>query len=229
MIGTTDLSGIADLGLLDDFLMSDRAPPESMGLSDLDGFLTGIAIGPDMLLPSEWLPVIWGDDEPEFASADEAQAIISAIMLRYGEIISALENAQEDFSPIFLEGPAGQTIAADWAAGFLDAVGLRPESWQALLRDKRAAMYATPIFLLASSDDQIPAEIKAGLAETELSDRLHELVPESVFGIDAFWQKRRKATTRAATAPVRAAGKTGRNDPCPCGSGRKYKKCCGQA
>jgi uncharacterized protein YecA (UPF0149 family) len=29
------------------------------------------------------------------------------------------------------------------------------------------------------------------------------------------------------TAPyVRAAAKVGRNDPCPCGSGKKYKKCC---
>ena len=28
-------------------------------------------------------------------------------------------------------------------------------------------------------------------------------------------------------APVRKAVKVGRNDPCPCGSGKKYKKCCG--
>ncbi|MEN6477504.1 MAG: YchJ family metal-binding protein, partial [Rectinema sp.] len=27
---------------------------------------------------------------------------------------------------------------------------------------------------------------------------------------------------------VRAEPKVGRNDPCPCGSGKKYKKCCGQ-
>jgi uncharacterized protein YecA (UPF0149 family) len=28
--------------------------------------------------------------------------------------------------------------------------------------------------------------------------------------------------------PVVKPPKTGRNDPCPCGSGKKYKKCCGQ-
>ncbi|MCL2318567.1 MAG: SEC-C metal-binding domain-containing protein, partial [Treponema sp.] len=27
---------------------------------------------------------------------------------------------------------------------------------------------------------------------------------------------------------VRSAPKVGRNDPCPCGSGKKYKKCCGR-
>ena len=31
-----------------------------------------------------------------------------------------------------------------------------------------------------------------------------------------------------ARKPVRAAPRVGRNDPCPCGSGKKYKKCCGR-
>jgi uncharacterized protein UPF0149 len=41
-----------DLEALDRFLMSDRSPPDSMMLSDLDGFLTGIAVGPELVLPS---------------------------------------------------------------------------------------------------------------------------------------------------------------------------------
>jgi preprotein translocase subunit SecA len=32
-----------------------------------------------------------------------------------------------------------------------------------------------------------------------------------------------------APKPVRTGAKIGRNDPCPCGSGKKYKRCCGQA
>ena len=28
--------------------------------------------------------------------------------------------------------------------------------------------------------------------------------------------------------PIHAAESVGRNDPCPCGSGKKYKKCCGK-
>ena len=47
-----------DLEALDRFLMSDRSPSESMMLSDLDGFLTGIAVGPELVMPSEWLPII---------------------------------------------------------------------------------------------------------------------------------------------------------------------------
>ncbi|MBF0498726.1 MAG: preprotein translocase subunit SecA [Candidatus Riflebacteria bacterium] len=38
----------------------------------------------------------------------------------------------------------------------------------------------------------------------------------------------RSDETEVAQAPKRVASKAGRNDPCPCGSGRKFKKCCGQ-
>ena len=61
-----------DLEALDCFLMSERAPSESMMLSDLDGFLTGFALRPELVMPSEWLPIIFGGDAPEFA--DEVQA-----------------------------------------------------------------------------------------------------------------------------------------------------------
>ncbi|HWK48088.1 MAG TPA: UPF0149 family protein [Stellaceae bacterium] len=75
------------LEVLEAFLESDRSPPDSMVLSDLDGFLTAIAIGPDLIKPSEWLPVIWGDDEPVFADEAETQAILGSILDRYNEIL----------------------------------------------------------------------------------------------------------------------------------------------
>ena len=33
--------------------------------------------------------------------------------------------------------------------------------------------------------------------------------------------------TEPVTAPLRAGPRVGRNEPCPCGSGKKYKRCCG--
>lgn len=48
------------IDLLDRFLLSDGAPDNSIGVSDLDGFLTGIVVGPELILPSEWLPKVWG-------------------------------------------------------------------------------------------------------------------------------------------------------------------------
>jgi uncharacterized protein len=55
----------------------------------------------------------------------------------------------------------------------------------------------------------------------EAADR----IPACVLGIDMFWKNRRGRPT-AGAGPVKRP-KVGRNDPCPCGSGRKYKRCCG--
>src|ERR1700687_1674040 len=95
------LSGPIDLDALDDYLMSDHAPDDSMGLSDLDGFLTGIVVGPELILPSEWLPVIWGGEEPEFADDDEMRVVPSTIMGPYNEIVACFTSDPDEFEPIF--------------------------------------------------------------------------------------------------------------------------------
>src|SRR6478752_50019 len=142
------LSGLIDLDALDDYLMSDHAPDDSMGLSDLDGFLTGIAVGPELILPSEWLPVIWGGNEPEFKSEDEMRTILWTIMGRYNEIVACFSGDPEGFDPIFWEGPEGEVIASDWAGGFLDGVALRPEAWRPLMENDDAGMLIVPLLRL---------------------------------------------------------------------------------
>src|SRR3954447_23359077 len=84
------LSQAAPMSLheLDEFLTSDGAPDRSMALSNLDGFLTAVAIGPDRIKPSEWLPRIWGDESPEFLSEEEADRVIGTILGRYNQIIT---------------------------------------------------------------------------------------------------------------------------------------------
>src|ERR1700733_11985354 len=105
MTGDSTPSGPIDLDALDDYLMSDHAPDDSMGLSDLDGFLTGIVVGPEFIPPSEWLPVVWGGEEPEFATDEEMRAVLDTIMSRYIEIIAGFNSDPIDFDPIFWGGP----------------------------------------------------------------------------------------------------------------------------
>ena len=66
----------AEIDELDDFLTSDAVPEDCMDLSELHGFLTAVAIGPGIILPSEWLPEVWGDEGgPKFESLDDARRI----------------------------------------------------------------------------------------------------------------------------------------------------------
>jgi uncharacterized protein len=215
LLGTSDF----DLDELDAFLMSDRAPEDSMQLSDLDGFLAGIAVGPELIMPSEWVPVIWGGGEPEFESMEEAQRILNAIMGRYNEILHLLQHAPEEFEPIFWTTKDGEAVAADWAEGFMEAVELRPGAWETLLASEEDRQLLMPIVAHLHDEDGDPI-IRGDVDDIgQLRRESTELIAPCVVLIDRFWKARRQAPGRTP--------KPGRNDPCPCGSGRKYKRCCG--
>lgn len=218
----------ADLDLLDAYLTSDQSPPESMLLSDLDGFLTGIAIGPELVMPSEWLPYVWGGEDPVFDDQAHATAILGAIMGRYNAILR--EIAAGTFEPLVWETSDGTVIAADWAEGFMRAVALRPDAWEPLMRSKRHGILLLPILALCGDET---GESVLGL-DAEAEDRAMaeapELIPACVSQIAAYWRRRRPQPA-GADLPASAGpkpNKIGRNDPCPCGSGRKYKACCGR-
>ena len=176
---------------LDDYLMSDHAPDDSMGLSDLDGFLTGIAVGPEMIPPSEWLPVIWGGDEPVFDTELEMRTIVGTIMGRYNEIVACINTDPEALEPIFWEGPQGEVIASDWANGFLDAVALRPQAWEPLITHHRSGIMMMPILLL-NGDATFDAGPDGPVDRNAFLAEVPDIVPACVAGIHEFWQKYQK-------------------------------------
>ena len=222
----------AALDLLDTYLLSDQSPPESMPLSVLDGFLTGIAIGPELVMPSEWLPYVWGGEDPVFDDQAQASAILGAIMGRYNAILREIEAGT--FEPLVWEAPDGTIMAGDWAEGFMHAVVLRPDAWESLMRSKRHGVLLLPILALCG-DENGESVLESVLeldpdAEDRMMAEAAEFIPACVSQIAAYWRKRRPLPAGAGPSP--SAGlkpnKTGRNDPCPCGSGRKYKVCCGR-
>ena len=206
------------LDALDTFL-SDQSPPDSMMLSDLDGFLTAIAIGPEVIIPSEWLPIIWGYDEPVFTDEAEAQAVLGGILSRYNTIHH--EIASGIFEPILWSDADGTVIGTDWAEGFMmQGVGLRATKWERLFRSEDGAGLIFPILTLCGDEN---GESLLGL-EPEDEDRIvaeaATLFTGCAMAIDDYW--RRQKLTHGATK------KPDRSDPCPCGSGIKFKKCCGK-
>jgi uncharacterized protein len=215
---------------LEAFLESDRSPPDSMQLSDLDGFLTGIAIGPELIMPSEWLPIVWGGEEPVFEDDREAEAVLGGIMSRFNEILQQVE--EKTFEPILWTTSDDMVIAADWAEGFAMAIGLRQEAWDPLFKAKDDALMLFPILALCGDENGDSAFGLDAEAEDEIWEEAPAVLPACVMAIAEFWRERRAGRpgnlrTERVTQAARIAPKPGRNDPCPCGSGKKFKKCCG--
>jgi len=208
---------------LDEFLMSDRSPEDSFLLPDLDGFLTGIVVGPDLVMPSEWVPVIWGHGEPDFEDEEHAERILGIIMARYNEIIFQLDDEPGSFLPIFDSTPDGRLLAADWVEGFMDAFSLRMDSWDPLLAgDRRYLMGPLMAFLTDKDGKSLAAEAPEEVEEILAAST--ETLPYVIKEIYDFWKARRGiANDNSKTV----GKKVGRNEACPCGSGKKYKQCCG--
>ena len=182
---------LIDLDALDEYLMSDHAPDDSMGLSDLDGFLTGIVVGPELIPPREWLPLVWGGVEPEFRTEAEMRTVLSTIMGRYNQIIACFSSAPYNFAPIFWEGPVGEVIASDWAGGFMDAVELRPLAWKPLMEDENVGILLVPLFIL--NGDLEPDSGPDGVVdEDEVLAEAADMIPTCVAGIYEFWRNNKE-------------------------------------
>ena len=187
--------------------------------SELDGFLTAIVSGPTSILPSRWLPAVWGDFEPVWESEKDFEEIF-ALMVRHMNVIAAtLIEQPQDFEPIFQESTFEgkiNTIVDEWCEGYVRGVALAAEAWNAggLPMD----ILLVPIRAFTSESDWRGHDLST---EVEIENVRNAIIP-NVREIHAYWLARRD---RPAPSQ-RAEPRVGRNDPCPCGSGKKFKKCC---
>jgi uncharacterized protein len=194
-----------DLEALDWYLNSDLSPDDGMGLSDLDGFLTGIVIGPELIHPNEWMAVIWGNEEPKFESDAQRRMVVDTILGRCAEITICFDCEPEDFQPIFWTNPSGEVIVGDWAAGFLDAVEMRRMAWEPLFSHQRAKVLLEPLAILGA-DKELDAERDPGDRWKEFYASRSDVIPNCVLGIYNFWkdqEARRKPQPRRERRPRR--------------------------
>lgn len=214
----------AEVDQLADFL--DSLPsPEAMNLERLDGFFCALIVGPDLVMPSEYWPYIIGaetDSDPAFSTMEQAQTIMSLVTRHWNTIAGALNNG-DLYLPLLFEDENGAPSGNDWASGFMEGVALRHSSWQAFLDDEELAVAIVPMMALAHENDpDLKSQFEPLLSE-EREQILH-LMTASIAEIYDYF-----APMRAQPPPatfVHSQPKIGRNDPCPCGSGKKYKHCC---
>ncbi len=218
-----------DMDRLDEFLM-DRIDEDAVesaeeemdegifDISTLDGFFTAIVSGPNLIQPSKWLPAIWGDFEPEWASGAEFEEIVSLLVRHMNGITGMLIETPDKFEPIFMENEMNgrhNLIVDEWCEGYMLGVALDKAAWQ--VPDISQQLEAIALF-----GDEAGWDMLEQMTQEEVEQRQGLIAPAALH-IHAYWYARRDS----APIPLKASHKVGRNDPCPCGSGKKFKKCCG--
>lgn len=207
---------------------------ETMLVEELDGFIAGLLVCPDLIKPGEWLPVVWGrdgaDPQPAFDNLDHVNRALGLIMEHYNGVARTLMERPDRYSPLFaVDERNGDVLWELWIEGFEKVVELRPVAWQRLLdtdADTEVAMRGLMTLVdVARGEHRGPSKDR---------DVLTAAAPDNI----ARWIVTLNAWRLANYTPLQgvhlmpqpsfaSTRKTGRNDPCPCGSGKKYKRCCG--
>ena len=192
-----------------------------LDISELDGFLTAIVSGPRALQPSEWLPVLWGQFEPVWRSTDESEAIVSMVLRHMNTIVQTLTKSPGAFVPIVLEveeDEATVTSVEEWCLGYMKGVGLAADAWRQGGEEAMDILFPIMVFTSEEGRNRL-----AELDEDELTT-LKSSIPSAAQKLFAFWSERGEVS--AVETFVHSEPRVGRNDPCICGSGKKFKKCC---
>ncbi len=209
----------------------------TMGLPFLHGYLFGIALTPDLLSIGEWWPHLLGDEEPVIESEKDLKAQLTALMMAYNRLNNQrLEGTLRcPFTPGNEPDATWIDAAREWCAGLARAAKLRPDLWWDMARlerdggDEVGEINLAMIMVMALAEPEFANRVLRDIGKTpneEERARMHAdfllRLPDAIETLIA----RMNAQDAARLAPARGH-KVGRNAPCPCGSGKKFKKCCG--
>lgn len=232
----TEYINESDIDFVGDMLMKYGNDDSILDVSELDGFLTAIVSGPNMILPSQWLPEVWGgaDHSPAWESEQEVNRFMGTVMAMMNSSASCLVDAPEEFTAMFNINQAAEPeviVAEEWCFGYMR--GVRLGDWPELPDEINTWLEAIALHGL---EENFPVLEQLTLEEHQQT--VTEIEP-AARKLHKYWLDKRAhlapgRRTSASHRPsanvlpfVRAQPKIGPNAPCPCGSGKKYKKCCG--
>ena len=193
----------------------------TMRCDEVQGFMMALLSGPDALNPTNWLPEILGEES--LFDAKERTEIERLVMAMAADMRMKLnEKILPDLW--FYEDEAGNPDFYTWCNAYLYALDIVPTDWFEAVEQEEFEDFFYPIMALGGIyDDEENGEVILHLNEKELT-QLESDLPHVLLDIYWYWQ----AIINKPQTVRREGEKVGRNDPCPCGSGKKYKACCGK-
>jgi uncharacterized protein len=204
-----------------------------LGFGETAGFLFAVVSCPEMILPSQWLEPVLGD--VSFRDQAEAEQVLSGLHALHAWIGRRLDARELPLPPGF--EPAAEPQAnfrpgspfGQWVRGFSAGHGWLREIWDRHVPDDAEegaglALMVLTFFASRQVAEGYHQDMYPEMAFEKLVEISHGMLPEAFFGYSDIG---RSACMDNLQTP-RLSEKIGRNAPCPCGSGKKHKKCCGR-
>lgn len=201
--------------------------PNSMTLEMLDGFFAALVCSPELVLPSVCMPYVLGADDEKMADLEDVQTFYELVTRHWNSVARSL-NTGKPYDMVLVSSEDKCDYGNDWAAGFLQGVQIGGEGWERLIEDDEHGGIFVLIFALIHEHDPDPDLRPEPIGEEQRSSMfatISTLLP-SVYKYFEAERRNGGPYKIQRQIPVRKT-KIGRNDPCPCGSNRKYKHCCG--
>ncbi len=213
-------------------ILSSFSEEDAMDLEEMDGFFAALICAPETVPPSVYLSEIWGGEEAPFDGIDGFEEFLNLAMRHWNSVSRELADPELVFTPWLLaeEGedfPKGNY----WAQGFLTGVALSNDGWDELIEDEDKFVMLLPVLALAHENDPDP-EIRTWKTPPDEGRRKEVIAALCVTTqrlYEYFRSDREREAKRMRSGTRKVERKIERNDPCFCGSGKKYKRCCGNA
>lgn len=224
MLATSPISE-EEIDDLADFLDS---VDSAMNIEKLDGFFSALVIGPQAVLPGEYWPFVMGPESTAAAAIPEACQLERAFSLamKFWNTIAATLAAGDVYSPVFLTDAKGHMRGNEWAKGFMQGVGLRADRWAEVISNPDLSEAIVPMLALAQEDQTGDSRRFKLPAPQMRKDFLSTMALGMRRLYEHFLEQRSADAVNTRDPVIRSTPKVGRNDPCPCGSGKKFKQCC---
>ena len=195
-------------------------------LSRLDGFLTAVAAGPELPDPEDWIEAAFAYVEGDGPVSEiDCEALAMLIVGRFAEIEAGLIAFPPQCAPLLPPSTDASPDPQEWCLGFLEGTRLAGEGWMPLFEVEDMAILIVPIAAAAATEADAPQFEMSLDSFRDLRRDAMRYIPDCVVHMSEFWRDFEE--TPPAEPIRRAEPKIGRNEPCPCGSGKKYKRCCG--
>jgi len=214
----------SELEWLDDVLVKYGNDDSVLDVAELDGLLTAVLSAPYEIEPTDWLLAIWGGahNVPAWQSEREMERFMALCFQHMADIAERLESYPEQFEPVFgtreVEG-CEFTIVEEWCFGYMRGVTLA--DWSTLPEALQPELGAIALHGLEANFDKLDT-----LTPQERDRSIDKLEPAAL-RLYAYWSKNQlPVPVKPVQQPLRVEKAVGRNDPCPCGSGKKFKQCC---